>query len=137
LLGVQTIFVSADSATIDLTPGLSTPTNVNFMEDAYRSCEPLPGHQVGVTGGEAPATLVCSNAAGQYDYRNNLVFDSLRQTRWRMFLGAELKYDVFVGSMGLSFDLSRPDLATTRLRHLQSDKAAGQVALNLSVGVSP
>jgi hypothetical protein len=128
--GLQMLWNHVESGLIDLTPG--GPTNASTGEpdpdrDAYNACKPLPGN----TQGALP--LQCSQGGDPSDFSNDVAFKTLDQTRVRMFLGAQARYEMFLLSMSMLFDLFAPNLDAER-RHLHSGQVARQLAFSLAVG---
>jgi hypothetical protein len=133
--GVQTLFTRIESGAVDLTPGgPADPARDDQTlpnKDAYNACAPLPGNQRDST---PPAPLVCSPGGDGSDFKNDVVFDPVHQTRVRMFLGGQARYEMLIVSLSLLFDLVAPTLAAAPLRHLESPDAARQLAINIAIG---
>jgi hypothetical protein len=129
--GVQLLFSHAESGLIDLTPGGPPDAKTGTPDpakDAYNACRPLPGNQPG-------QTLTCSPGGDSTDFANDVVFKTLDQTRVRMFLGGQARYDVLLVSLSMLFDLVAPDLGLgMQARHIASNQVARQVAFNFAVG---
>jgi hypothetical protein len=122
-IGVQTLFDHVSSGVIDLTPG-GPGSPPNPMKDAFAACNPLPG--------DNPAS--CSDQGDATDFRNDVVFKALSQTRVRMFLGGQARYEMLLFSFSSLFDLVTPTLQAP-IHHIQSRTVARQLAFNVAVGV--
>jgi hypothetical protein len=136
-LGLQWLHADVESGVVDLTPGgpprPSAPAGQPAPEDAYRTCRPKPGHQL---TDPDPATLVCT-AGDASDFANDVVFEPVSQSRMRMFLGAQTRYDMFVFAASLLLDVVVPEIAADMSeRHLDSNDLAHQVAFSVSVGAA-
>jgi hypothetical protein len=120
-VGVQTLFDHVTSGVIDLTPG-GPGSPPDPAKDASSACNPEPGSNPPLCKGD------------DADVYNDVVFKPLDQTRVRMFLGAQARYQMWLASFSSMFDLIAPSL-TAPLHHLQSRSVARQIAFNLAVGV--
>jgi hypothetical protein len=130
--GVQMLWNHVTSGMIDLTPGGPADPQTRVPDpsrDAYNACKPAPGNT------QSGPTLTCTNStpgAGA-DFSNDIAFKTLDQTRARMFVGGQARYQMFLMSMSLLFDLIAPDLgAPPRLLH--SSQVARQLAFSVAVG---
>jgi hypothetical protein len=132
-LGFQLLRTDVESGVVDLTPGgPSASPGAPPPEDAYNSCRPLPGHQVTAT---SSATIACTTEADGIDFANDVIFDPVGQSRLRMFLGGQTRYDMFVFAASLLFDVIVPALAADMdKRHIDSPDLAHQVAFSMSIG---
>jgi hypothetical protein len=130
--GVQTLFTRVESGAIDLTPGgPADPAHEGQTlpaQDAYNACAPRPGNQL-----DPPANLVCSSNTGLSDFKNDVVFNPVHQTRVRVFVGGQARYERLLVSLSLMFDLVAPSLSAAP-RHLESSQVARQLAFNIAVG---
>jgi hypothetical protein len=129
--GLQTLWSHVESGMIDLTPGGPADPNTGVPapdRDAYNACKPVPGNQP-----NGP-TLACSTGPGTVaDFSNDVAFKTVNQTRVRMFLGAQARYEMLLMSMSMLFDLLAPDL-DAQPRHLHSGQVARQLAFSVAVG---
>lgn len=131
-LGLQLLRADVASGVVDLTPGgPSRSAGAPPTEDAYNSCRPMPGHQMTASS----ATVACAMGGDGSDFENDVVFDPVGQSRLRMFLGAQTRYDMFVFAASLLFDVVVPGLdADMAEQHIESRDLAHQVALTVSLG---
>lgn len=131
-LGFQLLRADVESGVVDLTPGgPSRSAGVPPPEDAYGSCRPLPGHQMTANS----TTVACVPAGDGSDFANDVMFDPVGQSRLRLFLGGQTRYDMFVFAASLLFDVAVPELdANMAERHIDSSDLAHQVAFTMSVG---
>jgi hypothetical protein len=129
--GVQMLWTHVESGMIDLTPGGPADPRTGAPDpnrDAYNACKPVPGNQLG------GPTLACSTSQdAAADFSNDIAFKTLNQTRARMFLGAQARYQMLLMSMSLLFDLVAPDLGA-QPRHLHSGQVARQLAFSVAFG---
>lgn len=93
LLGLQLLFVSARSGVIDLTPSTNS----------FDACAPSANSADGVL-------LGCTRAEGTGELSNNASFRTVNQTRVRLFLGAEERYQLLSITASMGFDLTTPRL---------------------------
>jgi hypothetical protein len=131
-LGFQVLRADVDSGVVDLTPGGPSPVaGEPPPEDAYGSCQPMPGHRITATS----ATLACSPGGEGSDFANDVMFEPVGQSRLRMFLGAQTRYDMFVFAASLLFDVVVPELDAKMAQPvIDSQDLAHQVAFSMSVG---
>lgn len=131
-LGLQLLLIEAESGVVDLTPGgPSEPPSEPPDDDAYNSCRPQPGHQTS----PVPGTVVCMEPGTGADFAHDVVFEAVRHSRLRMFLGGQTRYHMFTFAASLLFDLTVPTLETEMPDpNLESDSMAGQLAFTVSVG---
>jgi hypothetical protein len=124
--GIQTLFTSVHSGVIDLTPaGPGKPPDPS--KDAFNACSPRPG--------EAPGPTGCAAGGDASDFHNDVVFKPVTQTRVRMFLGGQARYQLFTLSLSWLFDLSAPTVEAPLYPHIHSNSVARQVAFNVALGV--
>jgi hypothetical protein len=93
LLALQLLFVSARSGVIDLSPGTNS----------FDACAP------GASRGNGVA-LECTRPEGAAELANNASFRTVNQTRVRLFLGAEERYQLLSLTASMGFDLTTPRL---------------------------
>jgi len=131
--GLQLLLADVESGVVDLTPGgPSDEPGEPPPEAAFDSCRPLGGHRLAQA---RPVTLQCAEGRDGSDFASDVVFDPVSQSRLRMFLGGQVRYDVMTLQLALLFDLIVPDRdAQPTEPHIRSDELAGQVALMASVG---
>jgi hypothetical protein len=123
--GIQTLFTTVRSGVIDLTPGgPGKPPDPN--KDAFSACSPTPG--------EAPGPSGCAPGRDASDFHNDVVFKPVSQTRVRMFLGGQARYQQLMLSLSCLFDLSAPSIQAPH-PHVASSSVARQVAFNVALGV--
>src|SRR5262249_37430181 len=129
--GVQMLWTHVASGMIDLTPGGPGDAQTQMADpsrDAYNACKPVPGNQQG------GSTLTCSTSPeDKVDFGNNVAFKTLDQTRARMFIGGQARYQMLLMSMSLLFDLIAPDLGAEP-HNLHSGQVARQLAFSVAVG---
>jgi hypothetical protein len=128
MLGVQMLFVEAESGLVDLTPGVDPSVEDETVEDidAFQACKP----GVPETGEAAP--LTCTDQAA--DFTNNVQFDDVDQARVRLFIGGQLQFGVFRFSTSLGFDLMLPELQAQRAAGDSNPMLARQLAFTLAAG---
>lgn len=129
--GLQMLWSHVTSGMIDLTPGGPADAQTRIADpsrDAYNACKPAPGN---TQGGPTLACTTSPDAAA--DFSNNVAFKTLDQTRARMFLGGQARYQMLLMSMSLLFDLIAPDLGA-KPRLLRSGQVARQLAFSVAVG---
>jgi len=131
-LGFQVLRADVESGVVDITAGgPSAAAGEPPPEDAYNSCQPIPGHQMTATS----STLACSPDGDGSDFSNDVMFDPVGQSRLRMFLGGQTRYDMFVFAASLLFDVIVPALdANMPEPHIESRDLAHQVAFSMSIG---
>jgi hypothetical protein len=123
LIGVQTLFDHVTSGVIDLTPG-GPGAPADPSKDAFAACMPQ-------AGSNPPA---CVMGGGTADFHNNVTFKPVSQTRVRMFLGGQARYEMLLFSASALFDLVAPELKAP-VHHLDSHAVARQLAFNFAIGV--
>ena len=131
LLGVQLLFIEAESGLVDLTPGPddSGPGADQQPEDvdAFERCRPRAPE-----AGEG-TPLACAGDGD--DFINNVQFNPVEQTRVRLFVGGELQFGLWRFSTSLGFDLIAPELEAMRREPSQSEPALKrQLAFSISAG---
>lgn len=117
-IGGQIGWIFADSELVDLTP----------ERDAVAECnpDPFPPGDPMHTGSSTPP--YCRGAPD--DINNNVVFDSLRSMRARLFAGTQVRYEWFALTAAFSFDLMTPheldaEVPAALPRQWQVDVGAG------------
>lgn len=118
LLALQLLLVSAKSGVIDLTPAVN----------AFSACAPGSGQPNGVD-------LSCSEARGPAELANNRSFQSVRQTRVRMVIGAEQRYRLLSVALTAGLDLTTPGLAHEIEGYQQPKDLLRQFSLHLATGL--
>jgi hypothetical protein len=69
------------------------------------------------------------------DFKNDVVFDDVSNSRLRAFLGAQARYSMFILAASLVFDVVVPGLeAEPDTRHIESKSMAHQVGFSMSLG---
>jgi hypothetical protein len=134
LVGVQALIVDVESGVIDLTPGgVLGDGDSALLEDAFESCRPQPGH---APGGDKPTNIDCTGDGRDFD--NDVVFDPVMQSRMRIFLGAQARYDLFTIALTVHIDPSAPsvDAADLNTPSSSSGRVARQVAFNLALAAT-
>lgn len=129
MLGVQMLFVEAESGLVDLTPGVDPSVEDQTVEDidAFQACKPGAPD----TGEAAP--LTCTGDAA--DFTNNVQFDDVDQARVRLFIGGQVQFGVWRFSTSLGFDLVLPELQAQRVSAGSSDPMlARQLAFTFAAG---
>lgn len=129
VLGGQLLVVDASSGVVDLTPGGASFDGTPPPQDAFASCAPIPGHDI---GGE-PTSVACT--APSPDLANDVTFEPLQQVRARVLVGSQVRYQQLILGTAIHFDVSAPQVDAKPLRHLRSQSVARQVAFNVSLGV--
>ena len=131
MLGVQLLFLEAESGLVDLTPGPEdTPDGMQTVEDvdAFEGCKPGAPERPG----EA-APLSCTGDGA--DFSNNVQFDDVEQVRVRLFIGGQLQFGIWRFSTSLGLDLLAPELQAQRSNSATSDPRLGrQIAFTLAAG---
>ena len=128
MLALQVALSAVDSGVIDLTPGGTAPAPQWPREDAFRSCRPQPGHQLG-DGQRGGNTLACTGDDSDHD--NNVIFDPLRQVQWRLLAGVQASVSWLGLDASWALQLGADDLEADGA----TESAATQVAVNLGAGV--
>lgn len=130
MLGVQLLFLEAESGLVDLTPGPDTSgEDEQSVEevDAFEACKPGSPDT-----GDAVA-LTCTESGA--DFANNVQFDDVAQARVRLFVGGQLQFGIWRFSTSLGFDLVAPELQAQRREPATSDPMLGrQITFTLSAG---
>jgi hypothetical protein len=131
MMGVQLLFLDAESGLVDLTPGPEdTPDERKTVEevDAFQRCRP------GVPDGAGDATPLMCRGDGA-DFSNNVQFDDVGQARVRLFFGGQLQFGIWRFSTSFGFDLLAPELQAQRSNVATSDPLLGrQIAFTLAAG---
>lgn len=117
-LALQGLFVRARTGRVDLTPGTS----------GWDNCKPAAA-----TGSATGAVTSCSGNGS--DLANDVVFNPVSQTRWRMFAGLEVAHQLLISSLSVGYDLAVPSLATNNPEDGISGPLARQIAFQLSLGL--
>jgi len=129
LLGLQLLFLEAESGVVDLTPGpregedAMTP----LSQDAFGSCQPVT--RPDITG----TPLLCNVDGTDADFINDVQFDAVAHARARVAIGAQTRIGMWLISGVFAVDLIEPDLAATSLTSDQS--ISRQVAMQVSAGL--
>jgi hypothetical protein len=118
-LGAQRIIIFADSAAVDLTPGV----------DAYQQC--------GWQGNDAHGAPICKNTLpggvpNDGDFNNTTTFARARIHRWRGMAGLDYRYEVLHLAGQFAMDLTEPGAENTNL----GISGARQWTVSLEAGVS-
>lgn len=131
LIGVQTLLLDAESGEIDLTPGsLQQAGGDPVPEDAFASCQPEPGSQIG----DDPAVIRCANGGGEGDFVNNRSFQSVSHTRVRLSFGGRARFDFFTFGLALMVDVATPEVVADVAEPDRGSELTRQVAINVSLG---
>ena len=130
-LGVQLLFLEAQSGLVDLTPGPDDSGPGDGQEpadvDAFERCRP------GAPEPGRGTPLVCTGNGD--DFINNVQFNPVDQTRLRLFVGGELQYGLWRVSTSLGFDLLAPELEAMRRDPGQTEATLKrQLAFSISAG---
>ena len=134
LAGVQTVMVDVESGVVDLTPGATGLESQTVNPDAFGNCRPDPRADGGA--GEppdvAPNGQPCREAGAGADFAHSVTFDPVTQTRVRAFVGAQLRYDMFLLQLALHYDLVAPGVAAPT--HRYGEQVPRQLAFNVALG---
>jgi hypothetical protein len=132
-LGVQLLFIEAESGLVDLSPGPDDsgsddePAPEPEDVDAFGRCRP------GTPDAGQSTPLSCTGDGD--DFVNNVQFNPVDQTRMRLFLGGELQYGLWRFSTALGFDLLAPSLeAKRREPDVTAPTLRRQLAFSISAG---
>ena len=112
-LGGQLLLAHVETSVVDLSPGI----------DAFGRCAPDPAPAPGVT----PTADACTGSGD--DFANDVAFDPLDQTRFRIAGGAEARFRLFRVRGLLHYDLLAPALPAAGSAGLR------QLAFDLTLGV--
>jgi hypothetical protein len=123
-LGAQRVIIFADSAAVDLTPGV----------DALQQC--------GWKGNDIHGAPICSNTvpggkpgqidANDGDFNNTTTFTRARMHRWRGIAGIDYRYEVLHLAAEFAMDLTEPSAENANLGIV----GGRQWTLSLEAGVS-
>ena len=122
-LGAQRVIIFADSAAVDLTPGV----------DAYQQC--------GWKGSNPDGTAHCTNSytnalggqsANSGDFNNTSAFSKARIHRWRGLAGASYRYEVLSLAGQFAMDLVEPSAENANL----GITGSRQWTVSLEAGIS-
>lgn len=112
----QLAFIFADSELVDMTPG--TPV--------FEDCVPQPATPTANSGSPPYCT------AGGTELNNNVVFQRLRSTRFRLGGGLQIRYEWFLLAGSFLFDVLQPGAMDGDL----PDDLPRQMQINIAAGVS-
>jgi hypothetical protein len=118
-LGAQRVIIFADSAAVDLTPGV----------DALQQC--------GWKGNDPHGAPICSNtlpngAPNDGDFNNTTTFTRARIHRWRGLAGVDYRYEVLHLAAEFAMDLTEPSAENANLGIV----GGRQWTVSLEAGVS-
>lgn len=131
MVGVQFLYLEADSGLVDLTPGPDVtgrgdPQTVDDV-DAFEACMP------GAPEAGKSVPLRCRGEGA--DFANNVQFDAVQQARLRMFIGGQLQFGIWRFSTSFGFDLIAPELEAMRREPSDTEPTVGrQVAFSIAAG---
>jgi hypothetical protein len=129
MVGVQFLYLEAESGLVDLTPGPDTTGGDQTVEDvdAFEACR--PGEPA--LGKSVP--LRCTESGA--DFANNVQFDPVEQARLRMFIGGQLQLGIWRFSTSFGFDLIAPELEAMRRSPSATEPTIGrQIVFSLAAG---
>lgn len=114
IVALQLLFVNASSGVVDLTPA----------DNGFAACVP-----------EAGTSDRCTRSGGSGELANNVRFESVHQTRVRMFLGAEERYKLLSIALTVGIDLTTPRLQTETMGDTLPSDLLRQFSLHLACGL--
>ncbi len=131
LIGAQLLFLESDSNVVDLTPGVMTAQKAS--PDAFAACRPERPDFADYADRDAP--LMCKGPGA--DFVNNVHFDSVSQTRLRMFIGGQAQHGIWRVSASVGFDLVTPTVAAPpQTTGADPGRHSRQVALTIAAGAA-
>jgi hypothetical protein len=132
MLGIQFLYLEAESGLVDLTPGPDvTGRDAQTVEevDAFEACKP------GLPDAGKSVPLRCRDEGA--DFANNVQFDPVEQARLRLFIGGQLQFGIWRFATSFGFDLIAPELEAVRRAPSDTEPTIGrQVVFSIAAGAA-